>query len=163
MKRRLALLLVFLMMFSLFSMAAYGVEISEKKVTLYYPNGDWSLTPIEAKLSFLDESDLYLKALQQLTDPKSLPAGCYDEFPESFKVEGVRIEKNAAYVIISEAAFVDSGLSNSWLTTLEEIISYNLFNLNKEIDNIKFFSSSKATKSINSIKEKRPFFSTGSR
>lgn len=106
----------------------------EQKVTLYYPNGDWEFTPVETAFVASDKNNLYLVALQQLADPESLPTGCYDEFPESFKVKDVRVSGKTAYVIISDSAFEDPELSNGWLNTLGDIISYNLFKMNEKID-----------------------------
>ncbi|MFA5531782.1 MAG: hypothetical protein WDA11_14095 [Thiohalomonadaceae bacterium] len=90
-------------------------EAMDQKVVLYYPNGDWGLTPVDKVLSISAKENIYMAALQQLTDPDELPVGCYDEFPDTFKVEDVDIVKDTAFVTISYAAFYDSELSNEWL------------------------------------------------
>lgn len=113
----------------------------DQKVTLYYPNGDWGLTPVERNFSVSNGDDIYLMALQQLTNPDTLPVGTYDEFPETFIVEDVSIDDETAYVTISDMIFEESELSNGWMNTLGDIISYNLFNMNKEISSVEFLSS----------------------
>ncbi|WP_050810373.1 N-acetylmuramoyl-L-alanine amidase [Desulfitobacterium hafniense] len=127
---------------------------AEQKVTIYYPNGDWGLTPVEIELSVNKNDNIHLLALQQLTTPEFLPAGCYDEFPESFNVENVRIVKNTAYVTLSETAITDLDLSESWFNTLKEIVAYNLFYLDKEIDSVEFLNFAHNTGNISKVQKK---------
>lgn len=123
------------------SLSLTSTESMDQKVVLYYPNGDWGLTPVEITLSVNSGDNVYLAALRQLTKPDTLPVGCYAEFPESFNVEDVSIVKDTAYVTISDTALKDSELSDGWLNTLGDIISYNLFYMNKEINSVQFLSS----------------------
>jgi len=129
----------------------------EQKVTLYYPNGNWEFTPVETVFMASDVNNLYLDALQQLTDPESLPTGCYDEFPETFKVQDFSVDGKIAYVTISDAAFDDKELSDSWLNTLGDIISYNLFKMNEKIESVEFLSSTSAKRDMNSVQKSNLF------
>lgn len=147
------LTLTCLLLISTISTASASPKVIEQKVTLYYPNGDWGLTPVETVLSVSDKDSLYLAALQELADPKALPTGCYDEFPESFKVKEVRIHNNTAYVTISDAFFKDPELSDGWLNVLGDIIAYNLFNLNHKIDTVEFLSSPFSIRGMNSVRK----------
>lgn len=128
---------------------------TNQQIVLYYPNGDWGLTPVEKTISVSKKDNIYLLALQQLAHPTdTLPEGVHgDEFPASFNVVDVKIVKDTAYVTVSETAFNDTGLLENWLKTLENIISYNMFELNPEIVSVEFLSSASISmnKNMNKI------------
>lgn len=134
-------------------MSLASLKSIDQKVTLYYPNSDWNYTAIDTTLSISSDKNLYLAALQQLADPESLPVGCYDEFPESFEIVDVKINKKIAYVTLSDTAINDPNLSNGWLNNLGDIISYNLFNLDKKIETVEFLPSASTKRKIESIKK----------
>ena len=138
--------------------ASAFAEATNQKVILYYPNGNWGLTPVEITLSIQDDDNVYLAALRQLTEPDTLPSDCYDEFPKSFKVEDVEIVGSTANITVSGAVFKDAELSDSWLKTLGDIISYNLFKMNEKIDSVNFSSSTQAIRGMSKV-DKSDLFS----
>lgn len=153
-QKKICILALVCLLVSLFAAPASALAsdiATEQKVVLYYPNGDWGLTPVESTLSVDEKDNFYLLALQKLTTPAALPVDCYDEFPESFDVEDVNIVKGTAYITISDAAFKDSELSDLWLKTLGNIIGYNLFYMNEKLESVKFLSSATATRSLDDV------------
>ena len=160
-KKRISILtLVFMLFTSIIAPnSALSAPISastntNQQIVLYYPNGDWGLTPVEKTISVSKKDNIYLLALQQLAHPTdTLPVGVHgNEFPASFNVEDVKIVKDTAYVTVSETAFNDPGLLENWLKTLENIICYNMFELNPEIDSVEFLSSASTSTNKNMTK-----------
>ena len=146
-KRWVCLLIITLIFVTLITPVSLGSSKEvDQEITLFYPNSDWLYTPIITNLSFEGDHNYYLAALQKLAEPDSLPVNCYDEFPESFQILDVETDNNIAYVTLSDAAMNDPNLSNGWQNTLGDIISFNLFNLDKNINTVEFLPYSSNSK-----------------
>lgn len=158
-KRWICLLTLTLMFVTLITPVSLGSNKGvDQEITLFYPNSDWLYTPINTNLLFEGDHNYYLAALQQLAEPDSLPVNCYDEFPKQFQILDVEIDNNIAYVTLSDAAMNDPNLSNGWLNTLGDIISFNLFNLDKNINKVEFLPySSNSKRNIKTIDRQNLF------
>lgn len=135
--------------------SVFAAEENLNPITIYYPNGDWEYLPVE--LSIDDYDNRFLNALNSLVSGYNLPQGGYDEFPEGVKINKFEIEGKKAYVDVSKL-LVDE-LSSKSLSTdvVRDILSYNIFNFDQNIDNIIFTFDGKNIDNFSNV-IKKDFF-----
>lgn len=120
------------------ALAIESAGTSAYSAVLYYPNANWGFTAVQKEISLDDASDFHKALLEELVDPEVLPEECYDEFPDSFEIYEVSINDDKAEVVISDLVSTDSGLSDTWLRTLENIVAYNLFSNDATLNEVTF-------------------------
>lgn len=135
--------------------SVFAVEKNPNPITIYYPNGDWEYVPVE--LSFDEYDNRFLSALNLLVSGYNLPHGCYDEFPEGVKINKYEIKGKTAYVDVSK--LLVNEMSSKGLSTdvVRDILSYNVFNFDNNIQNICFSFDGKTVENF-SIVSRDDFF-----
>lgn len=120
-------------------------------VTIYYPNGDWKYVPVE--LSVDNGENVYLFALERLTKGKEMPQQCYNEFPKDFKINKFVIQDGVAYVDIDKTSMEKIDEKNYSIDVIKDILSFNIYNINNNINNIEFTVDGKTNDKLRNSKE----------
>lgn len=147
------LLVLVLMTLVTIPQAFAATESSNTSITIYYPNGDWGLTPAKIDISGIKDQNQYLYALKQLLEPTDLPNGCYDEFPSGFEVNDIDIKDGIAYIDVADEALLEKDFSSRWLATLSDIIGYTVFGFDPAIQSL-HFTNGKANSILPDIQRK---------
>jgi SNF2 family DNA or RNA helicase len=143
MKRFYVVLIITILFTSNFGIAVYANSdlnsssidsiSKEKNIKIYYINGDWQYQPESINVTTKDK---YLNALNYLASGEKLPQGCFNEFPESFKIQKYEIKNNCAYIYIDKynASKIDE--IHFSIDVITDILSYNVFRFDKRIENV---------------------------
>lgn len=153
-KKAVCLLVLVLMTLVTIPVASAASESSNTSITIYYPNGDWGLTPAEIDINGIKDQNQYLYALKQLIEPTDLPNGCYDEFPSGFEVNDIDLKDGIAYIDVADEALLEKNFSSGWLATLSDIIGYTVFGFDRTIESIHFTTNGKANSILPDIEKK---------
>lgn len=135
--------------YTLFAQDAQNVK---ETVKIYYPNGDWQYVPVE--LSAPKGTNEYLFALESLVKGKEMPQGCYNEFPANFQINKFSIRDGVAYVDINMASMKKIDEKDYSIDVIKDILSFNIYNLNTDINNIEFTVDGKSNDKLKSSKGK---------
>jgi len=134
-KRWIVISLV-LLFFSLFVPQSFAQD-SKNLVEVYYPNGDWSYSPLTVTV---DGKDNLLEVLNLIVSPEELPDGYYNEFPKGLSISGYRIKGDTIYIAIDNTVLSTMDKNSYCVPLMEDIISYNVYKLNPDIFNIEFIN-----------------------
>ena len=132
--RKWAIFSLVLMMVALFAPQSFAGD-SKTQVEVYYPNGDWSYSPLMVSI---EGKDILLEALNALVSPEELPAGYYNEFPKGLSITNYKIKGDTIYINIDTSVLSTMNKNDYCIPLMRDIISYNVFKLNPKISNIEF-------------------------
>lgn len=148
MKKISVFLILTLLLTSLFSIFAYADSDSTKAddlTTIYYINGDWQYQPVSIEAGSEDKN---LKALNYLVSGSNLPEGCFNEFPEDFKIEAYQVKGNVASISVSQDNISKIDEVNFSKDVITDILSYNIFQFDTEIKKVNILCGDDVYKTV---------------
>lgn len=151
MKKISAFLIISVLIFSVFgsyvlAKSSSDLDTENSEITIFYANGDWRYEPIKIQVN---QNNKYLQALNYLVSGEKLPQGFMNEFPEGFQIESVDFKGNVVDIYINHENILKIDEINYSIDVIKDILSYNIFKMNENINKINVVCDDNVYQTIN--------------